>query len=115
MKKLSECSYFTFPKACIKYYTIENLCYIINKALRNFEKYQVELVHFIGPFYYGLLQYALDFPEKALNKKIKLYRDIIMDRLDLYSYQFSERDIICFTSFTSITLKNDLISSQQKM
>jgi len=31
-----------------------------------------------------------------------------MDRLDLYSYQFSERDIICFTSFTSITLKNDL-------
>ena len=31
-----------------------------------------------------------------------------MDRLDLYSYQFSERDIICFTSFTSTTLKNDL-------
>ena len=56
MKKLSECSYFTFPKACIKYYTIENLCYIINKALRNFEKYYVELAHFIGPFYYGLLQ-----------------------------------------------------------
>jgi hypothetical protein len=31
-----------------------------------------------------------------------------MDRLDLYSYQFSEKDIICFPSFTSTTLKKGL-------
>jgi len=31
-----------------------------------------------------------------------------MDRLDLYAYQFCEGDIICFTSFTSTTIKKDL-------
>ena len=108
MKKLSECSSFNFPRACIEYYTGENLCYIINKALRNFEKYYVELAHFIGPFYYGLLKYALNNPNKALNKKSTLYRDVMMDRLDLYAYQFCEGDIICFTSFTSTTIKKDL-------
>ena len=30
-----------FAKACIKYYTGENLCYVFNKALRNFEKYYI--------------------------------------------------------------------------
>ena len=108
MKKLSECPPSDFPRACIEYYTGENLCYIINKALRNFEKYYVELAHFIGPFYYGLLKYALDNPNKALNKKSTLYRDVMMDRLDLYAYQFCEGDIICFTSFTSTTIKKDL-------
>jgi len=108
MKKLSECPPSDFPRLCIEYYTGENLCYIINKALRNFEKYYVELAHFIGPFYYGLLKYALDNPNKALNKKSTLYRDIMMDRLDLYAYQFCEGDIICFTSFTSTTIKKDL-------
>ena len=38
LKKLTRCSKSEFPKACIKYYTGEKLCYIINKALRNFEK-----------------------------------------------------------------------------
>ena len=108
LKKLTQCSKSEFPKACIKYYTGEKLCYIINKALRNFEKNYVELGHFIGPFYNGLFQYALDNPKMALNKKTILYRDIIMDRLDLYSYQFCERDIICFTSFTSTTLNKEL-------
>ena len=108
MQKLSECPSSEFPRACIEYYTGENLCYIINKALRNFEKYYVELAHFIGPFYYGLLKYALDNPNKALNKKSTLYRDVMMDRLDLYAYQFCEGDIICFTSFTSTTIKKDL-------
>ena len=108
MKKLSECPPSDFPRLCIEYYTGENLCYIINKALRNFEKYYVELAHFIGPFYYGLLKYALDNPNKALNKKSMLYRDVMMDRLDLYAYQFCEGDIICFTSFTSTTIKKDL-------
>ena len=98
----------SFAKKCIEYYTGENLCYIINKALRNFEKYYVELAHFIGPFYYGLLKYALNNPNKALNKKTTLYRDVTMDRLDLYAYQFCEGDIICFTSFTSTTIKKDL-------
>ena len=31
-----------------------------------------------------------------------------MDRLDLYSYQFCENDIICFPSFTSTTLDQNL-------
>jgi len=105
MKKLSQCPSFDFPRTCIEYYTGENLCYIINKALRNFEKYYVELAHFIGPFYYGLLKYALDNPNKALNKKSTLYIDVTMDRLDLYAYQFCEGYIICFTSFTSTTIK----------
>ena len=31
-----------------------------------------------------------------------------MDKLELYSYKFSENDIICFPSFTSTTLKKSL-------
>lgn len=97
-----------FPEKCIKYYTGENLCYVFNKALRNFEKYYVEMAHFIGPFYYGIFLYALKNEKKQLKKKVTLYRDVTMDRLELYSYQFSENDIICFPSFTSTTLKKSL-------
>ena len=97
-----------FPKKCIHYYTSENLCYVFNKALRNFDKFYVEMAFFIGPFYYALYQYALTNPEKALNKDVQLYRDLTMDRLDLYSYQFCENDIICFPSFTSTTLNKNL-------
>ena len=97
-----------FPEKCIKYYTGENLCYVFNKAMRNFDKYYVEMAHFIGPFYYGIFEYALKNEKKQLKEKTILYRDVTMDRLDLYSYQFSEKDIICFPSFTSTTLKKEL-------
>ena len=97
-----------FPEACIHYYTGENLCYVFNKALRNFDKFYLEMAYFIGPFYYGLFKYALDNPKKALNKKAILYRDLIMDRMDLYFYQFCENDIICFPSFTSTTIDKNL-------
>jgi hypothetical protein len=97
-----------FPEKCIKYYTGDNLCYVFNKALRNFEKYYVEMAHFIGPFFYGIFLYALKNEKKQLKEKITLYRDVTMDRLELYSYQFSENDIICFPSFTSTTLKKTL-------
>jgi hypothetical protein len=99
---------YNFPEDCIKYYTGENLCYVFNKALRNFEKYYVEMAHFIGPFYFGIFEYALKNEKKQLKEKTTLYRDVTMDRLDLYSYQFSEKDIICFPSFTSTTLKKGL-------
>ena len=105
---INHSGYIDFPKACIKYYTGENLCYVFNKALRNFEKFYVEMCYFIGLFYNALFNYALDNKEKALNKKTILYRDLIMDKLDLYSYKFSENDIICFTSFTSTTLNEKL-------
>ena len=101
-------SNFNFSKECIKAYTGEDLCYAFNKALRNFEKFYVEMCYFIGPFYYGLFYYALKKEEKALNKKAILYRDETLNKLDLYSYKFRENDIICFQSFTSTTLKEDL-------
>ena len=97
-----------FPVDCIKYYSGEHLCYIFNRALRNFEKNYVEMAYFIGPFYFGILNYSLFRPEKQLNKKKILYRDITIDRLDLYSYQFCEKDIICFPSFTSTTVDMNL-------
>ena len=97
-----------FAKACIRYYTGENLCYIFNKALRNFEKFYVEMCYFIGPFYFALFNYALNNKEKGLNKKVLLYRDLIMDKLDFFSYIFSENDIICFPSFTSTTINENL-------
>ena len=106
MEKLTSSK--NFPVDCIKYYTGENLCYMFNKALRNFEKNYIEMAYFIGPFYFGLFRYLLLNPEKQLNEKTVLYRDITIDRLDLYSYQFCENDIICFTSFTSTTLKKNL-------
>ena len=98
----------SFAKACIRYYTGENLCYIFNKALRNFEKFYVEMCYFIGPFYFALFNYALNNKEKGLYKKVILYRDLIMNKLDLYSYIFNENDIICFPSFTSTTINENL-------
>ena len=97
-----------FTKACIKYYTGENLCYVFNKALRNFEKFYVEMCYFIGPFYYGLFYYALQHKKKALNKKCLLYRTATLSKLDLYSYKFCENDIICFPSFTSTSICENL-------
>ena len=97
-----------FPSDCIKYYTGEDLCYVFNKALRNFEKFYVEMAYFIGPFYFGIFRNTLIYPEKQLKTKAKLYRDLTLDRLDLYSYQFCENDIICFPSFTSTTLDKNL-------
>ena len=97
-----------FPSDCIKFYTGENLCYIFNKGLRNFEKFYVEMAYFIGPFYYGIFRYALEHPEKQLKAKTILYRDLTLDRLDLYCYEFCENDIICFPSFTSTTIDKNL-------
>ena len=97
-----------FAKDCIKYYSGENLCYLFNKEMRDMEKFYLEMCYFIGPFYYGIFTYANENPEKQLKKRTILYRDLDMDRLDLYSYEFCENDIICFPSFTSTTLKKDL-------
>ena len=78
------------------------------------EKIKFLVLHFACCAYliaskrYELLKYALDNPNKALNKKSTLYRDVMMDRLDLYSYQFCENDIICFPSFTSTSLNENL-------
>ena len=77
-----------FPSDCIKFYTGENLCYVFNKGLRNFEKFYVEMAYFIGPFYYGIFRYALEHPEKQLKAKTILYRHLTLDRLDLYCYEF---------------------------
>ena len=41
-----------FAKACIRYYTGENLCYVFNKALRNFEKFYVEMGYMFSIFYF---------------------------------------------------------------
>ena len=66
------------------------------------------MAHFIGPFYYGIYLYTINHPEKQITKKTILYRDIEIDRLDLNSYQFCENDIICFTSFSSTTINENL-------
>ena len=106
MEKLKDSK--DFPSDCINFYTGENLCYIFNKGLRNFEKFYVEMAYFIGPLYFGIFKYALEHPEKQLKAKTILYRDIELDRLDLYCYEFLENDIICFPSFTSTTIDKDL-------
>ena len=108
MRKLIYSDSEDFPEKCVEYYTGDDLCYIFNRALRNFEKFYVEMAYFIGPFYYGIYRYALKHYEKQLKIKTILYRDITMYRLDLYSYQFCENDIICFPSFTSTTLNEKL-------
>ena len=109
MKNLIGLDSFSFPEKCIEYYTGEDLCYVFNRALRNFEKFYVEMAYFIGPFYYGIYRYSLLHPIKQLKKEKKiLYRDITISRLDLYSYQFCENDIICFPSFTSTSYDENL-------
>jgi len=109
MRKLSLLDSVSFSEKCIEYYTGEDLCYVFNRALRNFEKFYVEMAYFIGPFYYGIFRYSMLHPEKQLKQQKKiLYRDITISRLDLYSYQFCENDIICFPSFTSTTFDEKL-------
>ena len=87
MEKLTKSE--NFSKDCIKYYSGENLCYLFNKEMRDLEKFYIEMCYFIGPFYYGIFSYAKENPEKQLKKKTILYRDLDMDRLDLYSYDFA--------------------------
>ena len=97
-----------FTEKAIRYFTEESyFCYILNKAMRIFEKGSIKLSYYIGPLLFGLNKYALEHPEKGLNEDTTLYRKIIVNSLDKYIYKLAVGHIICFPAFTSTSvLKN---------
>ena len=97
-----------FTVEAIKKYTGESLfCYLLNRVMRNFESGLVQLAYYIGPLLFGLNKYALEHPNKCLNKDTYLYRKLKVSPLDKYIYNFSVGHIICFPSLTSTSVVSD--------
>ena len=91
-----------FIEDAIRNYTGEGIfCYLLNRVMRNFEKGLIKLAYYLGPLLFGLNKYALEHPEKCLNKDTILYRKLEVSPLDKYIYKFSKEHIICFPSLTS--------------
>ena len=96
-----------FGVEVIKSYTGEGVCYILNKIMRDISKGYIGLTYFFGPFDYGFFKFLHDNPDKGINKTVDLTRNIKLNPLDFYTYTLSEKEIICFPSFTSTSLKLD--------
>ena len=96
-----------FGADVIKSYTGEGVCYILNKIMRNISIGYIGLTYFFGPYDYGFFKFLHDNPEKGLKKSVDLTRNIKLNKLDFYSYTLSEKETICFPSFTSTSLKID--------
>ena len=75
--------------------------------MRNISIGYIGLTYFFGPYDYALFKFLHDNPEKGLNKSVDLTRKIKLNKLDFYTYTLSEKEIICFPSFTSTSLKLD--------
>ena len=96
-----------FGVEVIQSYTGEGVCYILNKIMRDISKGYIELTYFFGPYDYGFFKFLHDNPDKGINKTVDLTRNIKLNPLDFYTYTLSEKEIICFPSFTSTSLKLD--------
>ena len=96
-----------FGVEVIQSYTGEGVCYILNKIMRDISKGYIGLTYFFGPYDYGFFKFLHDNPDKGLNKTVDLTRNIKLNPLDFYTYTLSEKEIICFPSFTSTSLKLD--------
>ena len=99
-----------FTEDAIRNYTGEGIfCYLLNRVMRNFEKGLIKLAYYLGPLLFGLNKYALEHPERCLNKDTILYRKLTLSPLDKHIYTFSVGHIICFPSLTSTsTSKKDV-------
>ena len=94
-KKLNQSDNFT--EDAIRAYTGETpFCYVLNRVMRNFEKGLIKLAYYFGPFLFGLNKYALEHPDKCLNKDTTLYRKLRVNPLDKYVYKLSVGHVICF-------------------
>ena len=103
--KLKKCK--NFGVEVIKSYTGEGVCYVLNKIMRDISKGYIGLTYFFGPYDYGFFKFLHDNPGKGINKTVDLTRNIKLNPLDFYTYTLSEKEIICFPSFTSTSLKLD--------
>ena len=96
-----------FIEKAINEYTKESgFCYLLNKAMRNFESGLISLSYYMGPFLYGLNKYVKDNPNFAMSYDITLYRYINCSKLDFYLYKINKGHIICFPSITSTSSKD---------
>ena len=104
-----------FTEDAITKYTGESsFCYLLNRVMRNFEKGLINLAYYIGPLLFGLNKYALEHPDKCLNKDTFLYRKLRVNPLDKYIYKLSVGHIICFPSLTSANVIEDNQLSEKR-
>jgi len=103
-------------ESSIRVYTSESIfCYLFNKMMREAGKDLLSLVYYMGPFLYGLNKYVKENPIPfAFTKDLTLYRNIILSKLDFYSYLINLNHIICFTSLTSTCLKRSKLYNSKK-
>ena len=103
-------------ESSLRVYTSESIfCYLFNKMMREAGKDLLSLVYYMGPFLYGLNKYVKENPIPfAFTKDLTLYRNIIIPKLDFYSYLINLNHIICFTSLTSTTLRRSKFYNSKK-
>ena len=96
-----------FAKEVLKEYSSENgFVYFFNKIMRRIENGILQLSFFIGPMYYSIVRDIKYNKLNGLNKNTTLFRNIVINDVDLNFYYMSIGNIICFPSFTSTSLKN---------
>ena len=108
LKKLEEIkNKNNIVESSIRIYTGESIFrYLFNKMMRNAGKDLLSLVYYVGTFLYGLNKYVKENPIPfAFNKNLTLYNNIMLSKLDFYSYHINLNHIICFTSLTSTSLR----------
>lgn len=97
----------TFIEKAIREYSRESkFCYLLNRAMRNFESGLVSLSYYMGPFLYGINKYVKENPDFAFSHDMTLYRYICCSKLDFYLYKLNKGHIICFPSITSTSSKD---------
>ena len=96
-------------KDFLEFYTDEtDYIYIFNRIMRKIEEGVARLSFLIGPMYYSMVRFVkIERKDLNLNKSIKLYRNIEINEYDLNIYEMAQNKIICFSSFTSTSKKNN--------
>ena len=96
-------------KDFLEFYTDEtDYIYIFNRIMRKIEEGVSRLSFLIGPMYYSMVRFVkIERKDLNLNKSIKLYRNIEINEYDLNIYEMAQNKIICFSSFTSTSKKNN--------
>ena len=102
-----------FLKESLVFYTSENeYVYLFNKAMRKIEEGLERLSFLMGPMYYSMVRYLkVQNPNLNLNESMILYRNITINKYDLNIYSMAVDNIICFSSFTSTSLKKNNFST----
>ena len=95
-------------KQFIEAYTGETeLCYSLNRWLRNLDNNQYDSIkYFAGPFSYALYQYANKNRVHGIYQSKTFYRKMTIKLSDYYLYKIFVGELICYPAFTSTSEKD---------